>query len=165
MLHRLPRALRPPQQQRPAPRRRPQRQLIQRQALPAGLLDAGARRGREVERRDRELGGHGQQADVVGDGADDDDGLVGGRGALLVGGAAAGGEHGEAGEGERGAVGAGHEEPAEDDFVEVRVGFAYGLEEGGVGVRRGGVFLVWGGGGREGWKGWGWTYGLGSGRA
>ena len=116
MLHRLPRILRSPQQQRIAPCRRPERQLIQRQALPARLLDAGPRRGGEAERRDSELLGHLEQAGVVGDGADDDDGLVR-RGEFLAG--AAGGEHGEAAEGDGGAVGAGHEEAAEDDFIEV----------------------------------------------
>ncbi len=75
-----------------------------------------------MQRGDRELLGHGEQARVVGDGADDDDGL-GGRGELV--GGPAGGEHGEAGEGEGGAVRAGHEEAAEDDFVEGGVGAAW----------------------------------------
>ena len=74
-----------------------------------------------MERRNGELLGHFQEAGVVGDGADDDDGFVC-RGNLL--GGAAGGEHAEAGEGEGGAVRAGHEEPAENDFVEVGVGFS-----------------------------------------
>ena len=134
MLHRLPRILRSPQQQRITPRRRPERQLIERQALPARLFDPRPRRGCEAQRRDGELLRHGEQTGVVGDGANDDDGL-GRRGNLLA--RAAGGEHGEAGEGERGPVGAGHEEPAEDDFVEVRVGFAcvdvLGLGKGGFG--------------------------------
>ena len=116
MLHRLPRILRSPQQQRITPRRRPQRQLIERQALPARLLDPRPRSRREVKRRNGELLGHFQQAGVVGDGTDDDDGFVC-RGDLL--GGAAGGEHAEAGEGEGGAVRAGHEESAENDFVEV----------------------------------------------
>ncbi len=60
--------------------------------------------------------GHFQQAGIIGDGTDDDDGLVC-WGHLLAG--AAGGEHGEPAEGKRGTVGAGHEEAAENDFVEV----------------------------------------------
>lgn len=121
MLHRLPRVLRSPQQQRVAPRRRPQRQLIHRQALPARLFDPGSRGSRKAEGRDGEFLGHFQQAGVVGDGTDYDDGFVR-WGHFLAG--AAGGEHAEAGEGERGAVGAGHEEAAENDLVEVGVRFA-----------------------------------------
>ena len=64
---------------------------------------------------------HFQQAGVVGDGADDDYGFVR-RGDFLTG--AAGGEHGEPAKGEWGTVRAGHEEAAENDFVEVGVGFA-----------------------------------------
>ena len=84
-----------------------------------------------MECRDGEFLGHFQQARVVGDGTDDDDGLIG-RCNFLTG--AARGEHGEAAEGEGGPVGAGHEEAAENDFVEVRIGFAcflvlFGLEE------------------------------------
>lgn len=75
MLHRLPRILRPPHQQSITPRRRPQRQLIQRQALPTRLLDARSRRGGEAQCGDADLG-HSQQARVVGDGADDDDDFV-----------------------------------------------------------------------------------------
>ena len=123
MLHRLPRILRSPQQQRITPRRRPQRQLIERQALPARLLDPRPRRRREVQRRNGELLGHFQQAGVVGDGPDDDDGFVCGGDFL---GRPAGGEHAEAGEGEGRPVRARHEEPAENDFVEVGVGFACG---------------------------------------
>ena len=75
-----------------------------------------------MECRNGEFLGHFQQAGIVSDGTDDDDGLFR-WGDLLAG--AAGGEHGESAEGERGTVGAGHEEAAENDFVEVRVGFAY----------------------------------------
>lgn len=116
MLHRLPRILRSPQQQCITPRRRPERQLIQRQALPARLLDASPRGGGEAERRDGELLRHLEQTGIVSDGADDDDGLVR-RGEFL--GSAARGEHCEAAEGDGGAVGAGHKEAAEDDFVEI----------------------------------------------
>ncbi len=125
MLHRLPRILRSPHQQRVTPRRRPQRQLIQRQTFAARLLDPGARRGREAQGRDADFR-DGEQTGVVGDGADDDDGLVrdvGGRvGVGFCGGV--GGVAGEAGEGEGGAVDAGGEEAAEDDFVEGAVGAA-----------------------------------------
>ena len=93
MLHRLPRILRPPQQQRVPPRRRPERQLIQRQALPARLLDPRPRRRREVQRRHSHFLRHLEQTRVVGDGADDDDDFVGRRGGFLA--RAAGGEHGE----------------------------------------------------------------------
>lgn len=57
-----------------------------------------------------------QQAVVVGDGADDDYDFIR-WGDFLT--SAAGGEHGEPAEGEWGTVGAGHEEAAENDFVEV----------------------------------------------
>ena len=116
VLHRLPRILRSPQQQRITPRRRPERQLIQSQALAARLLDPSPRGSREVERRNGEFLRYLEQAGIVGDGADDDDGFDC-RGNLLAG--AAGGEHGETAEGEGGAVGAGHEEAAENNFVEV----------------------------------------------
>ena len=121
MLHRLPRILRSPQQQRITPRRRPKRQLIERQALATRLFDPRSRSRREVERRNGELLGHFQQAGIIGDGTDDDDRFVCGGDFL---GGAAGGEHAEAGEGEGGAVRAGHEEPAENDFVEVGVRFS-----------------------------------------
>lgn len=117
MLHRLARIFRPPQQQRIATRRRSQRQLIKSQALAPSLLDASARGGRETESGDCEFGDC-EQAGVVGDGAHDDKGALGRR--HFFGGAAAG-EHGEAGEGEGRAVDAGHEEAAEDYFVEVGV--------------------------------------------
>ena len=151
MLHRLPRILRSPYEQRVTPRRRPQRQLIQRQTLPARLLDPGARRGREAQGRDADFG-DGEQTGVVGDGADDNDGLVrdvGGRvGVGFCGGV--GGVAGEAGEGEGGAVDAGGEEAAEDDFVEGAVGAACSFR-GLVSVY---VFIMVGfGGGKEaGWR-------------
>jgi len=105
MLDRLPRILRPPQQQRIRPRRRLQCQLVQRQTLPPRLLDPRARRCREVQRRDRQLRDF-QEARVVRDGADDDEGLLGA------------GHFREAAEGHGGAVDAGGEEAAEDDAVE-----------------------------------------------
>lgn len=126
MLDRFPRVLRPPHQQRVTPRGRPQRQLIEGQALAAGLLDARARRGGEPQRRDRDLG-HGEQTRVVGDGADHDDGLVAGHALRRVGVGFRGrvrGVAGEAGEGEGWTVYARGEEAAEDDAVEGGVGAA-----------------------------------------
>ena len=69
-----------------------------------------------MEGRDGEFLRHLQQAVVVGDGADDDDGFV--RWSDFLAGPARG-EQGEPAEGEWGAVGAGHEEAAENDFIEV----------------------------------------------
>ncbi len=89
VLDRLPRILRPPQQQRITPRRRPHRQLIQRNTLPARLLDASARSGGEVESRDGEFGDR-EETRVVGYGADYDEGFGYGGG---LGGGAAGREH------------------------------------------------------------------------
>ena len=62
-----------------------------------------------------------QQASVVSYGADYDKRALG-WGHLFA--SAAAGEHDEAGEGHWGAVDAGHEEAAEDDFVEGGVGTA-----------------------------------------
>lgn len=69
-----------------------------------------------MECRDGELLRYLQQAVVVGDGADDDYDFV--RWCDFLAGPARG-EQGEPAEGEGGAVGAGHEEAAENDFVEV----------------------------------------------
>lgn len=74
-----------------------------------------------MERGNGKFLGHFQQAGIVSDGTDDHDGFV--RGCQFLAGAARG-EHAEAGEGEWGPVGARHEEAAENDFVEVGVGFA-----------------------------------------
>lgn len=88
--------------------------LIQGEDLAAGSQDARAGSGGEAEGSDAELG-DGQETVVIGDGADDDDGLVVG---LL-------GDVGDdSGEGHRGPVDAGHEEAAEDDLVEGRLGAA-----------------------------------------
>lgn len=112
MLDRLPRVLRSPQQQRVRPRRRLQRQLVQRQALPARLLDPRARCGREVQGRDGQLRER-EQARVVRHGADDDERFLGA------------GHFREAAEGHGRAVDAGGEEAAEDDPVEGRGGAAW----------------------------------------
>ena len=116
MLHGLPRILRSPQQQRITPRRCPERQLIQRQALTARFLDSSSCGSRKVKCRNGKFLGHFQQAGIVSDGTDDNNGFLC-WGHFFAG--AAGGEHGEPAEGERGTVGAGHEEAAENDFVKV----------------------------------------------
>ena len=120
MLHRLSRILRSPQQQSITPRRMSHRQLIQRQALAPGLFNPRTSSSGEVESRDGEFGDS-EKTSVVCDGADDDESAV--RGSEFFAGAA-GGEHGQAGEGHGGAVDAGHEEAAEDNFVEGGVGAA-----------------------------------------
>lgn len=117
MLDRLAGVLRSPQQKRIATRRPPQRQLIKRQTLASCLLDTSTRGRREAESGDCEFGNC-EQAGVVGDGTHDNEGALGWLHFLA---GAAAGEHGKAGEGERGAVDAGHEEAAEDYFVEVGV--------------------------------------------
>lgn len=89
-------------------------QLVDSHAATASLFDACARCGRKAQGGDVE-GWDGQEAVVVCDGGDDADGLVG---VGFLGGF--GGDFaGDAGDGHRGAVDAGHEEAAEDDFVEV----------------------------------------------
>ena len=90
MLNRLSRILRSSQQQRITPRGMSHRQLIQRQTLPACFLNPRTSRSGEVESRDGEFR-DGEEARVVCDGADDDEGAVGG-GELFA--RAAGGEHG-----------------------------------------------------------------------
>lgn len=89
--------------------------LIQGEDLAAGSQDASAGSGGEAEGSDAELG-DGQETVVIGDGADDDDGLVVG---LL------GHVGDDAGEGDRGPVDAGHKQAAEDDLVEGRLGAAW----------------------------------------
>jgi len=119
MLHRLPRILRAPQQQRPCPRRLPHRQLIQRKTLPARLLNACPRRACEPQCRDAQFGDL-DQAVIVGHGSDDDDGLV--RMCLGVMCVCGGGDY--AGEGHGWAVGLRHEEAAENGGVEAGVSAA-----------------------------------------
>ena len=90
MLNRLSRILRPAQQQRITPRRMSHRELIQCQALPAGLFDPCASSSGEVESRDGEFR-DGEETRVICDCADDDEGAFGGRHFFA---GAAGGEHG-----------------------------------------------------------------------
>jgi hypothetical protein len=90
------------------------RQLVQRQGLATGSLDAGAGGRGETEGRHSDLGDL-EESVVVRNGADYDDRLVV-AGILDVG--------GDAREGDRGAVYAAHKQSAEDDLVEGRVGAA-----------------------------------------
>lgn len=96
---------------------RAERKLVQGQHLTAGLLDPGSGGGSEAEGRDRELG-DGQDAVVIGNGADDDDSLA------LVG---FGGVLDDAGERDGRAVDPGHEQAAQHDFVEVGISAAWGI--------------------------------------
>lgn len=100
-----------------SPGGRAERKLVQGQHLTAGLLDPGSGGGGEAEGRDRELG-DGQDAVVIGNGADDDDGLA------LVG---FGGVLDDAGERDGRAVDPGHEQAAQHDFVEVGISAAWGI--------------------------------------
>lgn len=95
-------------------------ELVQSQALTAGLLDPGTSSGREsqggnVEFRD------GQQAVVIGDGADNGDRLVLVRLLSALGGDFAG----NARERHWGSVDARHKQSLENDLVEVGVGAAF----------------------------------------
>ena len=119
MLNSLACVLGTPQQQRVSTGGRLQRELIDGEALAAGGLDPGAGGRGEAERGDRELG-HGEEAVVIGDGADDDDRLALVRLARVL----VRGDGDDARDRHGGAVHARHEEAAEDDFVEVRVGTA-----------------------------------------
>ena len=90
-------------------------ELVQGEAGAAGSGDAGTGGGGEAQSGDLHLGDLGQ-ADIIGDGADDDDGLLLGL-VVQVG--------GNAGDGHRGAVHPGHKETAQDDLVEGGVGAAW----------------------------------------
>jgi len=87
-------------------------QLIQSQGLTTGGNDAGTGGSGEAESGNAELG-DGQETVVIGDGTNDDNGLIVG---LL------GGVGNNAREGDGWAVDARHEEAAEHDFVEGRLG-------------------------------------------
>lgn len=104
----------PTEDQGVAARRGSEGKLIERHGLAAGGDDASAGGGGESQGSDGDLG-EGQEAVVVGDGANDDDGALL---ALLV-------DVGDdARQGDRRAVHLGHEEPAEDDLVEGRISAA-----------------------------------------
>jgi len=89
-------------------------ELVESDGLAAGGLDAGTGSGGEAEGRNVDLG-DGQETVVIGDGADNNDGL------LLVAVLEVGGN---ARERDGRAVDAAHEEAAQDDLVEGRVGAA-----------------------------------------
>lgn len=83
-------------------------QLIKSQDLTSSSNDAGTSRGGEAKGGDAELGDS-QETVVIGDSANDNDGLVVG---LL------GGVRNNSGDGDRGSVDAGHKKAAENDLVE-----------------------------------------------
>jgi hypothetical protein len=89
--------------------------LVQGQSLTTSLLNASASGGGEAESSDRELGNV-QEAVVIGNGADDDDGL-----ALLGLADVRDGTR----ERNRGAVNSRHKETTENSLVEVGLGTAY----------------------------------------
>jgi len=102
-----------PQQHSVRPSRRPKRELVQGQNFTTSVYNSLLCTASEPERGDGEFGEDGE-ADVVGDGADCDNDLIlagGTCGELL----------GDGGEGDGRTVDFGHEEPLEDDFVEVCV--------------------------------------------
>lgn len=92
-----------------------QGKLVQGEDLTTGLLDAGTGGSGEAQSGDRQLGDS-QEAVVVGDGADDNNGL-----ALL----GLGDVGSNSRERDRGAVDARHEETAENSLVEVGLRAAY----------------------------------------
>lgn len=93
--------------------------LVNGENLTASLLDAGAGRGGEAQGSDRELGKL-EEAVVVSDGTDNDDGLA--LVVLRVG--LVGGGSDDLGEGDGRAVDLGHHKTAEDDLIEGSVGTA-----------------------------------------
>ena len=90
------------------------RQLVEGKRLAAGSEDARAGRGGEAQGSDVQLGDL-EETVVVRDGADNDDRLL--LVAVLDVGGDAGERHGRA-------VDAAHEQPAQDDLIEGRVGTA-----------------------------------------
>lgn len=91
-------------------------ELVEGDGLATGSLDASTGSGGEAEGSNRDLG-DGQETVVIGDGTDNNDGL------LLVAVLEVGGN---ARERDGGTVDAGHEQPAEHDLVEGRVSAAWG---------------------------------------
>ena len=103
----------PTEEQRVAASGGLERELVEGQSLATGGLDASTGGGSEAEGRDVDLGDL-EEAVVVGDGADDDNGAL-----LVILNVAR-----NAREGDGGAVDTGHKQAAEDDLVEARVGAA-----------------------------------------
>ena len=93
--------------------------LVDGESLTASLLNAGAGRGGEAQGSDGELGEL-KEAVVVGDGADNDNGLA--LVVLRIG--LVGGSSDDLGEGDGRAVDLGHHKTAEDNLVEGSVGAA-----------------------------------------
>jgi len=89
-------------------------QLVQSESLTTGGNNASAGSGSETESRNTKLG-NGQESVVIGDGTNNDNGLVVG---LL------GGVRNNSRDGDGRSVDAGHEKAAEDDLVEGRLGSA-----------------------------------------
>lgn len=89
-------------------------ELVEGDGLATGSLDASTGSGGEAEGSNRDLG-DGQETVVIGDGTDNNDGLL--LVALEVG--------DNARDGHGGTVDAGHEQPAEHDLVEGRVSAAW----------------------------------------
>lgn len=98
---------------------RPDGKLVEGQALTAGLYDPGAGGSGEAESCNRQLGDL-EEAVVIGDGSDNDNGLV----LVALAGLLAGGGGNDARDGHRRTVDAGHEQTAEHGLVERRVGTA-----------------------------------------
>lgn len=109
MLHRLPCVPLSAEEHGPGTGGRLERELVEREALPARVEDALPRGLREAQRGDGELGDHGE-AHVVGDGADlhDDFGIALGR---------VGGLLGDAREGDGGLVDFGEEQAVQDGLA------------------------------------------------
>lgn len=114
MLDGLSGVLRPSEEEGVGAGRGPHRELVEGQALASGGDDAGAGGCSESQRGDGELGDL-EQSVVVRHGADYDNGFA--QGLLAC--PATLGVRNDAGERDWRAIDLGHEETAEDDFVEV----------------------------------------------
>ena len=95
-------------------------ELVEGDGLTTGGLNASAGSGGEPESGDRDLGDR-KETVIVGDGTDNNDGAVVVLGVLLVDVGVASVTR-DLAQGHRGAVHLGHEQAAEDDLVEGRIG-------------------------------------------
>lgn len=111
VLHGLPRVLGSTEEKCVRSSRRPKSELVQSQSLATGLLNPGSGSGGEAESSDRQLG-HCQETVVIGNRANDDNGLS------LV---RLGDIRGDTRERDRGAVDSRHKQTTQHDFVEVRI--------------------------------------------
>lgn len=114
VLDRLASILRTTEQEGVSSGRRAEGELVQSQDLTTSLLNPGPSSRREAEGSDGQFG-DGEETVVVGDGADDDDGLA------LV---RIGGVGDDAGQRDGGTVDSGHKQTAQNDLVEVGIGTA-----------------------------------------